>query len=84
MAICTSALAVAATLGFASWPPIPAAYEATIQTYQGGQVVQRDMAPQRVQPATEGSVSNGTGPVRFADAEGGGEQNGVDSTYGRR
>jgi hypothetical protein len=82
MAICTSALAVAAALGFAGWHPIPTAYETTVHSYQGGQMVERDMAPQRVRPVTEGSAA--IGAVRLADAEGGGEQNGVDTTYGRR
>ena len=81
MAICTSALAVAAMLGVAGWQPIPTAYEATVQTYPGGQIVQRDMAPQRVQPVTEGSAAIGAGRVRLADGEGGGEQSGVDTNY---
>jgi hypothetical protein len=84
MAICTSALAVAATLGFASWQPIPAAYEATVHSYQGGQMVERDMAPQRVRPVTNSSAAIGAGTVRLADSEGGGEQSGVDTTYGRQ
>jgi hypothetical protein len=81
MAICTSALAVAATLGFAGWHPIPTAYEATVQSYQGGQIVQRDMAPQRVRPVSDGSAAMGAGSVRLADGGGGGEQSGVDTTY---
>jgi len=83
MAIFTSALAVAATLGVAGWQPIPTAYEATVQTYQGGQVVERDMAPQRVRPVTNSSAAIGTGTVRLADSDGGGEQSGVDTSYGR-
>ena len=81
MAICTSALAVAAALGFAGWHPIPTAYEATVQTNRGGPVVERDMAPQRVRPVTDGSAAIGT--VRLADGDGSGEQSGVDTSYGR-
>jgi len=83
MAICTSALAVVA-LGFAGWHPIPTAYEATVQSYQGGQIVQRDIAPQRVQPTTEGSSAMRAGPIRLAEADGGGDQTGVDTSYLRR
>ena len=81
MAICTTALAVAATLGVAAWHPMPIAYEATIQSYQGGQVVERDMAPQRARPVTDGSAAIGAGTVRLADSDGGGEQSGVDTNY---
>ncbi|MBN8905227.1 MAG: hypothetical protein J0H14_21180 [Alphaproteobacteria bacterium] len=84
MAICTSALAVVATLSFGGWHPAPTAYEATVQSYQGGRTVQRDIAPQRVQPLTEGSSARRASPLRLADSEGGGEQNGVDTTYLRR
>jgi hypothetical protein len=80
MAICTSAF-VAVALGFAGWHPAPTAYEATVQSYQGGQIVQRDIAPQRVQPLTEGSSSRGAGPLRLADGDGSGDQSGVDTTY---
>jgi hypothetical protein len=80
MVICTTALAVAA-LGLAGGQPIPTAYEAVVQGYQGSQIVQRDVAPQRVQPVTEGSSTMRSGPVRLADGDGGGEQSGVDTTY---
>lgn len=83
MALCTSALAIAA-IGFAGWHPIPTAYEATVQSYHGGQTVQRDIAPQRAQPGTGGSEATGPGRLLLADGDGGGEQTGVETSYPRR